>query len=264
MNSITVDGETILYKEVGEGPPFVFISGLGGLAEEWQADMLHFAKSMRCLSLEHPGIGGTPLPTERCGAMEMADRIAAGLRTLAVESATVLGMSLGGAVAQELALRHPNLVGRLVLTSAFARLDERAKRAISTLVKLMECGDLRTAIRMFYWVGFGATFYDKNLPALDAAVDEYVADPIDYAVFEYQLDACLTHDAMDRLGRIACPTLVTHGAADLLVRPYLAQELADGIPDARLVLLEDGGHSCNWEQPERFHSEVDAFIAATS
>lgn len=261
MKSISVTNETIVYNELGDGPPLVFISGLGGVAEEWLDDMRHFGKSMRCLTLEHPGLGGTPQPTTVCGASQMADRIAAGLVALGVESATVLGMSMGGAVAQELALRHPNLVERLVLTGSFARLDARAERAVATLVKLMGTCDLKLAVRMFYWLAFGAEFFEQNMPALDAAVDAYVADPIDHAVFEYQLEACLTHDTQDRLADITCPTLVVHGSADLLVRPYLARELADGLPDARLVFMEDSGHSCNWEQPELFRREVETFIA---
>ncbi|TVM16399.1 hypothetical protein DPQ33_12315 [Oceanidesulfovibrio indonesiensis] len=263
MKSITVAGETIVYNELGAGPPLVFISGLGGVAAEWLEDMKHFATSRRCLTLEHPGLGGTPQPRTPCGAPQMADRIAAGLVALGVDSATVLGMSMGGAVAQELALRHPNLVERLVLTGSFAKLDTRAERAITTLVKLMGTGDLKLAVRMFYWLGFGAEFYERNLSALDAAVDEYVADPIDHGVFEYQLEACLAHDTRGRLAGITCPALVVHGTADLLVRPYLARELADALPNASLVLMEGSGHSCNWEQPALFRREVDAFITRT-
>ncbi|MFW5735254.1 MAG: alpha/beta fold hydrolase [Oceanidesulfovibrio sp.] len=261
MDSITVDGETIAYQEVGEGPAMVFISGLGGVAQEWLPDMRHFGASMRCITLDHPGVNGTPLPQGFCGAPQMADRIAAGLAALGVESAVVMGMSMGGAVAQELALRHPQLVKRLVLTGAFARLDTRARRAVTTLVELLGCCDLKTAARMFYWVAFNPEFFVQNLPALDDMVDQYVADPLDHAVFEYQLQACLEHDTRDRLAGIGCPALVVHGTTDILVRPYLAEELAVGMPAAQLLLLDNGGHSCNWEQPESFRRKVAAFIA---
>jgi pimeloyl-ACP methyl ester carboxylesterase len=115
---------------------------------------------------------------------------------------------------------------------------------------------------MFYWLAFGASYFDRNLDALDTALDEYLANPLDQGVFAYQLEACRAHDVRDRLGAVACPALIVHGAEDLLVRPHHARELNAAIPASEVVFLEEGGHCCNWEQPERFRDEVDAFLGS--
>jgi pimeloyl-ACP methyl ester carboxylesterase len=223
--------------------------------------MEHFAAYRRCITFEHPGVAGQPLPDGVLTTADMAGRIARGLAALGIDSAAVIGLSMGGAVAQELALRHPNLVDRLVMAASFARMDVRGARAIETCTRTMrECG-LKAGLDMAYWLAFGEEFYERNLEALDAAMDQFLADPLPAGVFEYQMDACLKHDTRGRLSEISCPALIIHGDADILVRPRHGRELAENIPRARLAVFEGGGHLSIWEQPEKFRHEVAEFLA---
>ena len=261
MQYIEANGESIAYEEIGAGPPLVFISGWGGTAAEWRADMEHFAATRRCITLEHPGVAGQPLPDGALSTADMAGRIARGLQALGIDSAVFIGLSMGGAVAQELALRHPKLVDRLIIAASFARMDARGSRAIEICTGTMrDCG-LKAGLDMAYWLAFGEQFYEQNLEALDAALDQFLADPLPVEVFEYQLETCLKHDTRGRLSGISCPALIIHGDADILTRPQHGRELAENIPRARLSVFEGGGHLCVWEQPERFRREVAEFNA---
>ncbi|WP_029897966.1 alpha/beta fold hydrolase [Desulfohalovibrio reitneri] len=261
MKYLDVQGERIAYEEIGSGPPLVFISGWGGAAAEWRGDMEYFGRFMRCLAPEHPGVAGQPLPDGPFSTRDMAGRIARLLDGLGIGSAAVAGLSMGGAVAQELALMRPDLVDRLVLCGTFARLDARAARGIEGCARLIGTCGLKASLDMIYWLAFGPTFYDKNLNALDDAREAFLRDPLPAGVFAYQAQACLDHDTLDRLGGIACPALVLHGGEDILLRPRLGRELAQALPHARFSLMEDGGHLCVWERPDHFRDEVDAFLA---
>jgi pimeloyl-ACP methyl ester carboxylesterase len=259
MQRIRVDGEEMAYVEMGEGAPLVFISGWGGEAAEWRSDMRALSTDFRCLTIEHPGLAGQPLPDGECSTADMAERIARGLEALGVERAAVLGLSMGGAIGQELALVRPGLVARLVLCGTFARLDPRAAKAIALCTDLLR-QDYARGLAMVYWLAFGPDYYEANLEALDAQLAVGVRNPVDHAAFAYQARACLEHDTRRRLAAIACPTLVIHGAEDLLVRPRHGQTLAEAIPDAHFEQYGDGGHLCCWEQPERFRSDLRAFL----
>jgi pimeloyl-ACP methyl ester carboxylesterase len=114
---------------------------------------------------------------------------------------------------------------------------------------------------MVYWLVFGADFYAGSMAALDDLLASAVANPVPTRVFEYQARACLDHDSRPLLPRIHCPTLVTHGGQDILLPPHHGRELAEHIPGARLEIFERGGHLHIWEEPERFHTLLEEFMA---
>ncbi|GAB7079097.1 alpha/beta fold hydrolase [Megalodesulfovibrio paquesii] len=261
----TAAGESIVYVEHGQGEPLVLVSGWGGDYRGWEAELKYFGNSMRCLTLEHPGLPAgplaTPLPEEGCSTGALADRIAAGLRALGIGSANVLGMSMGGAIAQELALRHPELVRRLVLSGTFARLDPRAARALEAGTRLLAAGDTVAALQMIYWLVFGARFHREHLAELDALLLAGLEQPVPLEVFQYQAAACIRHDTVGRLADIGCQTLVTHGEDDILVPLEGARQLAAGIPGARLLAFAECGHCHLWEDPVRYRQAVQGFLA---
>ncbi len=257
----TASGERVHYVERGQGDDvLLLISGWGGDAPSWEAELNYFGNRMRCLTIDHPGIAGQPLPTGPFSCAHMADRIAAGLEALGTGPATALGMSMGGAVAQELALRHPQLVAKCILSGTFAHLDVRAARGVALSTRLLESCDQEAALRMIYWLVFGPDFYARQANALDALLLERLQDPIDLGVFQYQCQACLDHDTRERLQAITCPTLITHGQDDILVPLPHAKELAAGIPQAALLEFPGGGHCHLWEQTAQYRQAVLEFL----
>lgn len=260
MPWIDVRDDAIFYSEIGQGAPLVFISGWGGDIPSWEADMAFFSRSFRCLTLEHPGVGGQPAPADGFSTADMADRIAAGLDALGIDAAAVLGMSMGGAVAQQLALRRPDLVDKLVLCATWARFDRRSARAVALLNALLRNADYDTAMQMIYWIVFGAEFYENNLDELDALYKMRRENPIAQEVFDYQTKACLAHDSLEQLQAISCPTLVTHGEQDILIPPHHGRGLAARIPNARYEEFPGCGHSHLWENIREFRNVVLDFL----
>ncbi|AGW12308.1 alpha/beta fold hydrolase [Megalodesulfovibrio gigas] len=262
VQTTTAAGEPVVCRERGTGEVLLFISGWGGDAVSWEAEFVWFGSRLRCLTLEHPGLAGIPAPDGPLGTADMADRIARGLAAMGITAVTALGMSMGGAVAQELALRHPQLVQKLVLSGTFPRMDVRAGRALDACTRLLAGPDRVAALQMIYWMIFGASFHAANLQALDALLESRLDSPVPLEVFQYQAAACIAHDTTARLGQIACPTLVTHGTADLLVDVSHARQLAAGIPQARLVEFPGAGHCHLWEEPARYRQVVLEFVDA--
>lgn len=248
------------YVEHGSGKPLVFVSGWGGDASNWIQDMEFFGDQFRCISVDHPGIAGQPLPRGAYSTQDMADRIARTVRALQIDRVHLLGHSLGGAIAQCLALRHPDLVERLVLCGTFARLDNRSGRALASCGELMRTCDEDAAMRMIYWLIFGARFYENSLETIDALFAMRKENPIPAGVFVYQTEACLQHDTREQLAAIQAPTLITHGEADILIGLHLAQYLAKTIPNATLFTLEEAGHSHLWEYSSVWRERVKRFL----
>lgn len=260
----TAAGERIHYEERGrelaQHGALLLISGWGGDAPSWEAELHYFGGRMHCLTLDHPGVGGQPLPNGLFTTADMADRIARGLEAMGIEQVFALGMSMGGAVAQELALRRPELVARCVLSGTFAKLDVRAARGVELATRLLESCDQEAALRMIYWLVFGADFYGLYADSLDSLLQDRLGNPIDLGVFQYQCQACLAHDARSRLSDIACPSLITHGTNDILVSERHAKELAAGIPGATLREFPGGGHCHLWEDAKGYREAVLAFL----
>jgi pimeloyl-ACP methyl ester carboxylesterase len=190
----------------------------------------------------------------------MPDAAAAALRALGIEGAHVAGFSGGSAIAQELALRHPGLVRSLVLMSTFGRPDAYFSAMLAAWRRLVvTASDDRAMLESFYlWVYTRRAHEDGTVAAL---VEEALAFPHPQSAeaFVAQIDAFDGHDALDRLGALAVPTLVLAGGDDIITPPRLGRQVAERIPGAVFEVWEDEAHQPFQEVPERFNVRVDAF-----
>jgi pimeloyl-ACP methyl ester carboxylesterase len=190
----------------------------------------------------------------------MADDAAALLRELDVPGAHVAGFSMGSAIAQELALRHPELVHSLVLVSTYARADALFRSQLRFWRWLAESAPSERAFldAFFTWVYTPRAHADGTVAQL---VEEALAFPHQQPVeaFQMQVDACLTHDTADRLSQVAVPTLVVAGGLDTILPPRLGRHVADAIPNARLEVIPGEAHQPFQEVPDEFNALVDGF-----
>lgn len=261
-----VGSHALSYQVHGDAPgsPLLLIAGLGGAAQGWLAlQVPEFAQRHRCVLFDHRGVGASGDPGGPFTTADLADDAAALLAALGIERARVLGAFLGGMVAQELVLRHPERVERLVLVGTWARPDAKRRMLIAKWKAMVGHGLPREIIA---WERMLWTLSDETLEQADLVepmLQGYLRDgfPMSEATFVRQCDACLGHDALDRLEAAERPTLVVCGQQDALAPPRLARELAAALPDAHLVTIPHAGHLVMAEAATRFHEVVLQFLA---
>jgi 3-oxoadipate enol-lactonase len=263
--TLDIDGTDIYYERRGAGEPLLLLQGLGGNSLHWGEGFLSALEDTFELVLyDHRGAGRSgPLAGEITTAALAGDAVAL-LDALGVGAAHLVGISMGGMVAQELALAHPERVRTMTLGCTFpggpeARITDMA--VVAMLAEAVLSGDDERARRAGYDV---------------MIAPEHAADPANYAIYaevaaQYpasipvlmaQLEAVGGHDASGRLAGIRAPTLVIHGTADRLLDSVNGELLARLIPGARLELLDGAGHLFFWEQPERSAQLVREHAAA--
>jgi pimeloyl-ACP methyl ester carboxylesterase len=268
----TVDGSEMTYVEIGSGPPLVFVHGLGGSWQNWLENLPHFAASHRCIAMDLGGFGESDPVAGEVSIERYARAVRELLTALDVESAAVVGNSMGGFIALELTIRFPELVERLVLVSAAVLWQEyrRAKPLVAlagategTLGRLLIGLQPRLASRPRLRqraLGFGGIRAPRKLPR--ELQRELVLTARRTEGFLPAFQALASYPLRDELEQVRCPTLIIWGDGDPLVGVGHASELERLIPDAQVSIYERTGHVVQLERPERFNAEVEAFLAA--
>jgi len=244
----------------GAGPDVLLIAGLGDPAEAWQFQLDGLADRYRLTAYDNRGMGRTPLPAEPFTVATMADDAAALLRALDIPSAHVAGFSGGSAIAQELALRHPELVRSLVLVSTWARADAFFRAAVKFWRWLPEAAPSERAfLEAFYlWIYTPRGHEDGTVAKIIEDVLAFPHQPSAEAI-QRSIDAFVAHDTTSRLARIAVPTLVLAGGLDMITPPRYGRAVADAIPGARFEVLAEEAHQPFQEVPDLFNATVDTF-----
>jgi 3-oxoadipate enol-lactonase len=246
-------------EQVGLGPDVLLIGGLGDTVESWQFQLDGLANRYRLTAFDNRGAGKTAMPDGLVSAELMADDAAAVLRALEIHSAHVAGFSMGSAIGQELALRHPELVRSLVLQSTCP--PRRAVPLPAQLLALAASGGPQRArlLRGVLHLGLHPAGARRRFGG--PIVEEALAFPHQQSVeaFQAQVEVCLTHDTADRLPQIAAPTLVLSGELDTILPPRFGRSVAAGIPNARFDVLPGEAHQPFQEIPDQWNARVDAF-----
>ncbi len=260
MPVITVNGIDLSYSVHGRGEPLLLLMGLGAPGALWAEHLQAYASAFRCIVLDNRGAGGSAGPPGPYTTAGMADDAAGLLTALGVESAAVAGISMGSAIAQELALRHPAKVRRLVLVSSWARCDPFLRELFACFVRARDSlaePDFVRLLQLWIW---SPEYVNANLGRLqDARVPS--GERMPDTAFAAQCAACITHDALDRLARIHQPCLLTVGDADIFTPLRLSAAMRERLPDARLEVFAGMGHCHHWEDPARFNRTTLAFLS---
>jgi 3-oxoadipate enol-lactonase len=259
MKTISSGDATIAYEIAGEGDPLLLVMGLGADRRMWMLQLPVFTPQFRCITFDNRGVGDSVAPPGPFTMEQMAADALAVLDDAGIEKAHVLSISMGGAIAQHLALKAPERVRSLVLASTWCRKNPYIERMADVGKKIMEVGGSDAVTRAsMLWL-----FTPKFVLEQNAFVQQIEQMAVQFAthpeVFERQVDALLEHDVRDQLSRLDIPTLVMCGRRDIFVPPELSQELADAIPGAELKII-DGGHAYNLEEFDAFNSTVLEFL----
>jgi len=262
VGSIRANGVELYYETHGEGPPLVLVAGLASDSQSWLPILPGLAAEHTVIVFDNRGAGRTTPADAEITISLLADDCATLIEGLGHRRAHVLGHSMGGLVAQSLAVRHPETVDRLILVGTAAGISKRNERLLRDMASLFEAGaDPAVWFRsLFAWL-FTRRFFED-----DAVVEEAVRYALEYPYpqspdqFRRQVDAAIRFEPVDA-GRIRAKTLVVTGADDLLLPPDEGRCLAERIPDARFLTISDAAHSVHMEAPGAFVEVVGQFLS---
>jgi pimeloyl-ACP methyl ester carboxylesterase len=258
--TVSANGLEIYVDQVGHGPDVLLIGGAGDTVESWQLQLDGLADRYRMTAFDNRGAGRTAMPDGPVSVEAMADDAAGVLRALDIGSTHVAGFSGGSIVAQELALRHPELVRSLVLQSTWPAMDPYYRAWVRFVQWLVEYAPSERA----FLEGFFLDIYTPqahNDGTVDQLIEEVLAFPHKQKAVDLQryLDPLVDHDTTDRLPEITVPTLVLAGGRDPGARPELGRRVAELIPLAQFEVMEEESHQPFQEIPDEWNARVDAF-----
>src|SRR3990167_1840717 len=266
MPMLNVNGVAIYYEQHGRGESLVLIGGAGTDTSIWLAVLDDLAKNFRVTLFDNRGSGKSTTPHETLTTKLLAQDTMELMRALDIESAHVLGHSLGGAIAQQMALRYPERIQKLILCGTFAKLNPISRQVVKNSVDLYRAG---TSPQMLYqqnipWL-YSSTFLadkqkmrsilEKNLKEKEPQAMEGMAK---------QGEACLLHDTTNTLKNIPHPTLVISADHDLMIPLEEAKKLTELLSNARLIVIDKTAHLFIIEKPKEFCDAVVSFLSSHS
>jgi len=249
----------------GNGAPLLLIHGLGYARWGWEPVLPELAEQFDVILFDNRGIGESDAPPGPYTVAEMAADAVQVLDEAGVARAHVVGTSLGGMIAQELALAYPERVDRLVLACTTPGGQKAHPMPQVTVALMAEAATLEPAValRRFVENALAPATVEAHPEIVEQIMAHRLATAQQPAAWAAQASAGATFDAYDRLGPLAAPTLVQHGDEDVVVDPRNADLLVELLPDARLERVPGTGHLFFWEAPEQFVASVAAFLEAS-
>lgn len=259
------NGQNLYYEIHGEGDSLVLIIGIGYDATLWGLYTIPaFAKNYQVIAFDNRDSGRSSQASSPYTITDMANDVDQLMEGLKIESAHILGLSMGGMIAQELAIQHPNRVKKLVLTGTEASTARAKFNPISlwNFVKRNDGEGLTFAAQQFIWL-FSTEFNRDHKAVNDTlALLGSNPNPVSEEAYERQANAYIQHDSLDRLGNIKAQTLLISGKRDRLTPPWIMQEVADRIPAAQFISIKGPGasHALPLERPDDFNNAVLSFL----
>ena len=262
MPSIEVNQTALHYEFVGQGKPLLFIHGLGSSIRDWENQIPYFAERYRVVALDLRGHGRSDKPPGPYSSQLFADDIAALIRSLGMGPANVVGLSLGGFIACQLAVDHPDLVRTLIVINSVPDLPRDTLRDRFRIRSTLLLRQL--IVRFFGMRALGQFLCRKLFPREDQEelrqtfVDRWAQN--DKRAYLSSLATVPTWNLEHRLNEISCPTCLISGEHDFFPLS-LKEAYAKKMPNARLVVIPNSGHFTPMDEPERFNQAVNSFLS---
>ena len=264
--TVQTNGQELYYELHGEGPPLVLVMGIGYDSSLWTlAQVPVLSTQFQVILVDNRDAGRSSKARHPYKIADMADDLAGLLDALGIQRSHLLGLSMGGMIAQEFALRHGDRLDRLVLAGTGAAPARSAVDPIQiwSWVKANDAtGDVFGGQQ---FVSLFSTAFLRNHEAVRDTAELLASNPypMNPEAYRRQADAYRQFDALDRLAAITAPTLVVVGEQDLLTPPWIAREVAEAIPGARFEVIRGDGssHLVPIECPDEFNRLVLDFLS---
>jgi pimeloyl-ACP methyl ester carboxylesterase len=259
----TSTGVSLYYDVIGEGPALCLINGYRLSSAAWPRPFIaRLADRFSVISFDNRGTGHSEKPDAGYEFDNMARDAVALLDELRLPRVHLLGFSMGGAIAQETVIRHPDRIGRLILFGTFCGgiWAEPASYSVFKRLLVTENQTPEEAARHAWPVTYSAEYLAANAEAVEQQMRRELEHPTPMFVAQQQMEALRKFDSYRNLPRIRAATLVATGSHDVLVKPRNSEILASRIPHARLEQLADLGHRAIWEAPEEIADLIGDFL----
>ena len=264
MPKVNINDCDIYYEVHGRGDPLVLIMGLRRNLEWWYRQIPALAKHFQVIAFDNRGAGRSDKPVMEYSIGLFADDTAELMDALELPISHILGFSMGGYIAQELALKYPDKVKNLILASTGSGGDRAVTMSPNRLEKFTANAGLKP--EEILRKDMGIYFSDEYVEQHPEKIEEFIEislrhyQPAD--AFERQFEACLRHDTAARLNRLAVPTLIMTGDDDPLVPPENSHILKELIPGSELFVFPGGRHCVMIEKADLFNQKVVEFFKA--
>jgi pimeloyl-ACP methyl ester carboxylesterase len=270
LNQIEIAGRSVNYVDIGsgDGPPVVFVHGLGGAWQNWLENIPRVAQERRALALDLPGFGHSEMPRSQITVTSYGRCVNQFCEELGLGEVVLVGNSMGGFVAAEASIEYPSRVERLVLVSAAGisitnifRRPALTWGRVAAALGAYGAANTTAAIKRPAVRHFALGFVMRHPTRVRADLCWEQVHAAGTEGFHDALEALLDYDFRPRLREISCPTLIVWGKQDMLVPVQDADEFEREIPNARKILMDDTGHVPMLERPVKFNDCLLDFLA---
>ncbi len=267
MPYISLNGLKLYYEISGEEnlKDILFISGLGGDHRTWDKVVNYLEYPYRTTTFDNRDACLSGRSDQPYTIKDMADDVAGLLSAIGISKTHVVGYSMGGAIAQELAISYPNLVDKLILISTYTSGDPRGDVIFGSLASVRGKVSAEEFVRLS--LPWSLSVDEFRIPGLveslirDNASDEYRQE---YSAYERQMKATISFESSGRLDKITAETLMLFGDADILTPMRFALELVEGIHSSKLIILEKAGHAIALTRARDIAYQIDKFLSCSN
>ena len=260
MQITDIDGIDIAYEQLGSGPPLLLLTGLGGVGRAWGDLVERFAADYTTIVPDHRGTGSSSQPSSGYTIEALASDMAGLVRHVGLGPAHIIGSSTGGAIAQVMALDHPDTVRSMVLVSSWAGPDPYFITQFEVRKSILEHQGVAAYATSSSLFLFAPSFAAAHPDVIGAWVEKATSHPAVPEIMRQRIDMIMAHDQRQRLADVSVQTLVIVGDEDTCTPPHASAELAGLIPGSRLEVLP-GGHLIYLERPDEFTRAVSTFVS---
>ncbi len=261
MPVANVNGININYTIAGHGKPLVMITGLGIDQSTWKPQVSAFKEHYQVITFDNRGVGKSDKPEGPYSPRMMAEDTVQLMDFLKIEKANILGYSMGGLIAQEIAINYPERITKLVLGSTWCCQDDGANGVTPNLLEAAKLPP-RQGFNRLIDSCFNRLFYRFIIVPFIKFQARRMKEA-EIKGLERQVECIKGYDSLDRLPLIKAPTLIVTGTKDRVIKHESSDTISQKIPDARLVKIKNGSHVVCMEKSKVFNKEVLEFLQST-